>query len=104
MNGPPRKRAKHYARVHAGLGVSALHQWWIGYGLLRADQGDEWPGDGDPVRPSAAGHVAVFHARETAEPARGVATGVAGDRVPAGRVRTRVVPGDRLADGGPVRA
>src|SRR3954464_1122644 len=70
---PTRKRAKDYARVHAGLGVPALHQWWIRDGLLRPAQGDERTGDGDPLRPAAPGHVPVLHAREVAQPAPGVA-------------------------------
>src|SRR3954463_1495936 len=87
-----------YARVHVGLGVSALHQWWVRHGVLRPDEGHERPGDGDPLRAAAPRDVAVLDARQTAEPAPRFSPGGAGNGVPPGRVRARVVPRDRRED------
>src|SRR3954453_5095751 len=42
------EKSEAYARLHVGLGISPLHQWWTGHRLLWPDQGDERAGDRDP--------------------------------------------------------
>ncbi len=78
------EKSESYARLHVGMGISPLHQWWTGYRLLWPDQGDERAGDRDPVRTAEAGDLTVLDAREAAEPARGFAVGVAGHGISAG--------------------
>ena len=73
------EKSEAYARLHVGLGISPLHQWWTGHRLLWPDQGDERAGDRDLVRAAEAGDVTVFDARQIAEPARGFTAGCAGD-------------------------